>query len=273
MLLVITSAALAGGWTQPAGGHYEKVGVRAIPGRDFFAEARDTTPLAPVPFLDVAVELYGEYGATRDWTLIGQVLPIGYAQLDDRGSAYAGVYQVGVRRRLARGRHNLSLQVDAGYTPPIGESDLFEQPPVGDDGIVYRYLPAQSGAQGDLLVGYGVGLGHFWIAAQAGAVAFTNPDIAPAATGFAQIGMRTAKNNRWSLTLPYRQHVGGGPDTNLAGSGQTDYVGLRIEYTLTFGDSGWGLSTGLLAAPYASGNEAAITLPLYVEHSGRRRER
>lgn len=270
MLLAFIGLAQAGGWTQPDGGHYVKAGVRAIPGQDFFPNAGDGTAIAPAPFLDLAVELYGEYGLTRDWSLVGQLIPIGYARLDGRDSAYMGVFQVGVRRALVRGRHNLSLQVDAGYTPPLGEIDLFDEAPTGDDGLVYRYLPAQSGAQGDVLLGYGVGIGRVYIAVQAGAVAFTNSDIAPAAIGYATVGLRTQKNNRWSLTVPFRQHVGGGPDTNLAGSGQTDFVGLRIEYTLTFGDSGWGLSTGLVAAPFASGNEAAITLPLYVEHTGRR---
>lgn len=269
MLLLFVELAAASGWTQPAGHHYAKFGGRAIPGRDFFSDGGDTSDLPAIRYLDLALELYAELGLTDGWTLIGQAVPVGYARFDGRGQAYAGAYQLGVRRALLRGRHALSLQVDGGYTPPLGEVDLVQAPPpMGDEGRIYRYLPAQSGAQGDILLGYGVGLGRLWIAAQAGVIGFTNVDIAPAAIGYAQIGYRTARNNRLSLTLPFRQHVGTDPDTNLAGSGQTDFLGFRLEYALTFGQSGWGLSTGLVGAMVASGNEASATLPLYVEHQG-----
>ncbi|MEM6925652.1 MAG: hypothetical protein AAF602_01890 [Myxococcota bacterium] len=269
MLLLFVELAAASGWTQPRGHHYVKVGGRAIPGRDFFADSGDSFVVPRASYVDLALELYGELGLTDGWTLIGQALPIGYARFEGAGTAYSGAYQLGVRRALLRGRHRLSLQVDVGYTPPLGEVDLVAAPPpLGDEGRVYRYLPTQSGAQGDVQLGYGVGVGPVWIAAQAGAVGFTNGDIAPAAIGYAQVGYRTAKNNRWSVTLPFRQHLTSRPDTNLAGSGQTDFVGWRLEYTLTFGQSGWGVSTGVVGAAVASANEASITLPLYVEHAG-----
>lgn len=267
MLFLILDLAQAGGWTQSAQDHYVKLGGRAIPGADFFGDAGDTSELPSERYLDLALELYGEYGLTDNWTLVGQAIPIGFASLAGEQTAYAGVYQVGVRRRLLRGRHNLSVQVDVGYTPPLGETDLFLNPPSGDDGIVYRYLPTQSGAQGDVLLGYGVGLGSVWLAAQVGAAGFTNGDIAPAVLGYGQFGYTTPRRNRLTFTVPYRIHVTQTPDTNLSGAGQTDFAGVRLEFELTFGDSGWGVSTGFVGALFASGNEASLTLPLYLTHS------
>ncbi len=259
--------ASAGGWTQPAGGHYAKFGGRAIPGQGFFLDAGDEASLAPRPYVDIAIEGYVEYGLTDAWTLVGQATPIGYARVDDGGTPYTGVVQAGVRRALSRGRHNLALQVDVGYTPPLGERDLFEaSPPRGDGGRVYRYVPAQSGAQADLLLGYGLGLDRVWVSADLGVAGFSNPDIQPAVLSRAEIGWETAKRNRWVFAVPTRTHVGPGPDTNLAGSGQTDYVGFMIGYTLVFGASDWGVTTGLLGVATATANEAAPTIPIHVEH-------
>lgn len=268
VLLVVLNVAHASGWTQPDQGHFVKLGGRALPGATFFPDSGDDTALPNENYFDLAVELYGEYGLSDDWTVIGQATPIGFASLGGEGTAYTGVVQAGLRRRLARGRHNLSFQVDVGYTPPLGETDLFTDPPVGADGLTYRYVPTQSGAQGDVLLGYGVGLNRFWIAAQAGVAAFTNRDIGPAIVGYAQVGYTTARNNRLMVTLPVRLHTVGEPDTNLAGSGQTDFVGFRGEFQITFGKTGWGLATGGAGAFFASANEASpATIPLYVTHT------
>ena len=268
MVLFLFNLAWAGGWTQPAKGHYVKMGGRALPGSTFFADGGDSTELPPQSYLDFALELYGEYGLTDGWTLIGQAIPIGFASVGTQQTAYTGVYQVGVRRRLVTGQHNLSVQLDIGYTPPLGEVDLFTDPPEGDGGLTYRYLPTQSGAQADLLLGYGVGIKQLWISGQAGAMGFTNRDIAPAVMGYAQVGYTLPKNNRLMLTVPFRQHLFAKPDTNLAGSGQTDFVGFRLEAELTFGKSGWGLMSGGAGAFYASANEASpATIPLYVTHT------
>lgn len=209
--------------------------MRALPGSTFFANRGDPTDLPRESYLDLAVEWYGEYGITEEWTVIGQFTPIGFAQLGDQGTPYTGVYQVGLRRRLLRGRHNLAVQIDVGITPPLGETELYVDPPVGADGIEYRYVPTQSGARGDVQLGYGVGLGRAW-------------------------GLM--------LTLAVHQHVTRRPDTNLAGSGQTDYVGFRLEFEITFGTSGWGVSAGGAGAFSASANEASpATIPLSVTHT------
>ncbi|MEN0066519.1 MAG: hypothetical protein AAGA48_30560 [Myxococcota bacterium] len=111
-------------------------------------------------------------------------------------------------------------------------------------------------------------MNRFWIAAQAGFAGFTNGDIGPAILGYAQVGFSTPKNNRLMLTLPFRQHPATEPHTNLAGSGQTDFLGFRLEFEITFGKSGWGLTTGGAGALYASANEASpATIPLYVTHT------
>ena len=246
---------MAGGWTQPEGGHFAKAGVRVLPGSTFFDGNGVTTSIRSAPYVDLSLDLYGEYGVSDEWTLVGEGTPFGFATVDGNGAPCAGLLQAGLRRRLAHGRHNVSLQVDAGITPPLGTADLFDASPVVA-GRPYAYIPTQAGAQADVRLGYGLGMRSLWLGGQLGVGAFTHPDIAPAVSGHAQIGVQLPQNNRLACTLPFRWHTSGFAN-NVSGSGQSDYVGFNLAFDVSFGRSGWGAGVGGAGAFYATANEAS----------------
>jgi hypothetical protein len=272
MLFALVSLAHAG-WVQPAGQHYVKVGGRAIPG-SLTAPATKASPpqlrggvgLELDRYLDIAFEVYGEYGLTDTWTGIVKAMPLGWSSLGDNSTVYSGVAQIGVRRALLQGRHNISVQADLGYTPNVGDVDLMVSPLVVD-GVSYKYIPSESGAYTDLLQGYGTTFKDFWFKAELSAAAWSNPRIDPAILGEVQLGHAGRWGNRWMLALPFREHLGSNPIDNLAGGGQSEYLAIRVDYTVTFGD-GFGLNTAMHLAAYVAGNEASGVLPLYVEHQG-----
>ena len=274
MLLALVGTALAG-WTQPDGGHYAKAGVRGIVGDQVFP----TWPITPLQggtdgvvigeYADWAVQFYGEYGLTDDWTVVVQGTPVGHSRLLDERTVYTGVLKAGVRRSLVSGKHNLSAQLDAGYTPPVGEVDLLASPILDANllALPYRFIPTQSGAEVAATLGHGVGFGQNWFAGAAGATWFSNAELDPAVTGYAQVGRTTRRANRWDLLVPFKAPLGDSPHTNVTGVGNTHYVGLNLSYTLTWGQ-GWGVNTGVYSVVRASSNLEAPTIPLYFEHAG-----
>ncbi|GEM_PF-3397647 len=272
MWLTLISLAHAG-WTQPAGHHYVKVGGRAIPG-SLTAPATKASPpelrggvgLELERYLDLAFEVYGEYGLTDTWTGVVKAMPLGWSKLGDNRTLYTGPIQFGLRRALLQGRHNVSLQADLGYTPNVGDVDLMDAPLVVD-GVSYKYIPAESGAHADLILGYGTAFKDFWFKAELGASSWSNPRIDPAILGEVQIGHVGRWGNRWMLALPFREHLGSQPVDNLAGGGQSEYLAIRVDYTVTFGD-GFGVNSAMHLAAYVAGNEATGVVPVYLEHQG-----
>lgn len=157
--------------------------------------------------------------------------------------------------------------MDAGYTPPVGETDLMAVNSFVAIAQLYRYMPTESGAEVGGKLAYGVGWSQNWFRLAAGASYFSNPGVDPAVLGSAQLGRTTKRSNRWDLTVPFRVPLGNSPHTNVAGTGQTRYVGFAVNYTWTFGD-GFGLNTGFIGVLHASSNLAAPTIPLFLEHAG-----
>ncbi|MCP4808478.1 MAG: hypothetical protein GY913_05785 [Proteobacteria bacterium] len=265
------------GWTQPDGGHYAKLGVRGIVGDQVFP----SYPITPMQggtdgvvigdYQDWALQAYVEYGLTGDWTLVAQGTPIGFSMLEDESTVYTGVLKAGINCRLLSGRHNISAQLDVGYTPPVGEVDLMAAHPTLDVMDVYafpyQFIPTQSGAEAVGTLGYGTGFGRNWFSGSVGAGWYQNADIDPAVVGFGQLGRTTKRDNRWDLILPFRVPLGGSMHSNVTGVGNSSYVGLNVNYTFTWGD-GWGVSTGVYSVVRASSNLEAPTLPLFFEHSG-----
>ena len=269
MILVVTTA--LAGWTQPAGSHYVKGGVRGIVGESAFPSTPifpGQTELEAVPigeYQDWAVQVYGEVGVTDSLTAVFQGTPVGWSKLEGASTVYTGQLKAGVRYGLLSGTHNLAVEADAGYTPPVGEKDLLAA--TSSLAQLYRYVPTESGAELGGKLAYGIGWSQNWVRLAAGASWFSTPGIDPAMVGSAQLGRTTKRSNRWDLTVPFRVPLGDSPMSNVTGAGQTHYVGFTASYTLTFGQ-GFGLNTGLNGVFVAASNLAAPTLPLFLEHSG-----
>ena len=267
MLLLLTQTALAG-WTQPQGAHYAKVGVRGIVGnRAMLAEgitiATVDQEVEVEPLQDWALQLYGEYGISDDWTGVIQASPVGFSRYGDRSTVYTGQLKLGIRHGLMTGTHNLAVQVDVGYTPPLGQEDLS----AGSLLPELVFVPIESHVEAGGQLQYGAGFGHNWVSLAAGAAWLSTLD--PIAMGGFSLGRTFPKRgNRLDLHIPFR--IPFAPlrePANFAGTGDTRYIGIGIGYTFTFGD-GWGVQTSGEAVLVGAANIGAPTIPLYLEHKG-----
>lgn len=266
MLMLLSSVALAG-WTQPEGGHYAQVGVRGIVG-DRVMPATGVTLFSLDEEIEVeaiqdwAVQAYAEYGITDDWTAVLQTTPIGYSRYADNGTVYTGIYKLGIRHGLMTGTHNLAIQADLGYTPPLGEIDLSE----GSLEPEFVFVPTVSTIEAGGQLHYGAGFGQNWLSLSAGGAWLSRLD--PILTGQLQLGrVGKKRGNRVDLHIPIRHPlVPLSEPLNAAGTGNTRYVGIGVGYTFTFGE-GWGVGTSAEAILAAGANIGAPTYPLSVEHS------
>jgi hypothetical protein len=252
LLLFFVSGALAGGWTQAQGDFYGKAGYRVVLGKSGFDAQGKHAELEP--YQDHAAQLYGEVGATDHWTLLLSSSPLGYTRLGDQGSPYMGPSRLGVRRSLTTGVVKTALEVQGGYTPPVGDEDLSTDPS-------YRWQGSVPGGSvsGEAQLGYG--WGRNWLSLGAGYR--WNSSLSDAVIGGLQIGRQwdhlvldLHMPVSWSLELqePY----------NMMGTGDAQYVGLGIGLGWWFNEH-VGLSTSLESVAFARANAAAPTIPLFLQ--------
>ncbi|MCB9742123.1 MAG: hypothetical protein H6741_00550 [Alphaproteobacteria bacterium] len=263
ILLSFVSVALAG-WTQPAGHHYVKAGARGVVGSLAFPASGVEAANVPVGRAqDWALQLYGEYGLTDAWTLVGQGAPLGWASYEGESTLYTGRLSVGAKRALLTGKHRLAATGSLSYTPPLGERDLTQG---SLDGL--SFIPTESTFGAGAGLSYGLGFGQNWLVANAGATWLSAAQLDPVVEGMVQLGRTTKRGNRWDLHLPWRLPLGPvEAPANFAGSGQTAYLGMGVGYTYTWGQ-GWGVATSFESVAAARANFAAPTIPLFVEHQG-----
>lgn len=267
MVIAVLAApftARAGGWTQPAGAHYAKVWGRALLGdRAFFpdGEVRDLDG----SFSDFVVQAYGEYGLTDRVTLVANLAPIGRAEFDGNSTAYVGPFEVGARYGLLRdglwpGGPRIAFEARAGGTGLVGDEVLAR----GEiEGHAFEYQPVVSTwrATGELQLGVPLPFG--WLAANAGGRFYGSDVLDPVVIGSLQLGFgggTFVPDIHVNLAEPL-----GDPDDNVAGSGQTRYLGVGVGLTWWLGER-WGFNGGLEGVAYAETNLAAPTLTIGFEH-------
>ena len=269
LTLLLPATAQAGGWTQAEGAHYVKIWNRFISGSNGFLANGEIDELEG-SYTDTSLNLYAEYGLTDDWTLVGYALPVGYAighqpdgaSEDDR-QLYVGAAWAGVRRALlSDGPIKLAVEGHYGYTPSLGEEAVASGVVAGEP---YVYVPAVESHRldGELQLGYGLS-GGMWLSLSGGyRQLFSDAELDPVVYGFAQYGWsgeQVVVEGHLILNHPLGDVTG----NNIAGSGQTRYVGLG------FGLSYWftphvAANVGLDGAPYAASNAATPSVLVGVE--------
>lgn len=251
-LALAPSAAHAGGWTQPRGAYYLKLWVRSLFGSRGYFTDRAARPLGAT-YQDHALNLYGEYGLTSDWTLVAFARPVGHASFGDSATAYMGELAAGARRGLLRGRVNLAVEAHASVTPDVGERVL-------GAGVVegrsFVYVPTASTARFDAELQAGLALGAWgWVTAAAGARFYTRDAIDHALYGSLQFGVQTSFGLQLMATATTQQPLGHVVATNAAGAGQTRYVSYGLDASFWF-TRRWAVTAGFAGALLVESNAA-----------------
>ncbi len=261
LTLLLSGTAQAGAWTQPRGAYYAKIWDRTL--LSPYGILADGA-IEEVPFFqDHALNAYAELGLSDQLTLTGFTNPLGFAA-QDTSALYVGTSWVGLRQSLLRGTWRLAVEGRLGgalEARTVGSGTAAS----GEDWV---YRPSEGAARGELELQLGRGLGQGWFVASAGLVAFTGQDLDPTITGMAQVG-RPFGALQPSVTLTVWQTLGEITETNIAGAGQTAYVGLMPELAWWLRE-GWALGLGVGGALQARANAAAPSLSVSLHHRGQR---
>lgn len=264
-VLLVAGEARAGGWTQAEGAWYVKAWGRLLSGGRGFVGDGANEALGR-DFTDQAFNLYGEYGLLPDTTLVVQATPFGRAAVGDASTLYIGPLGLGARQRLYAGAVQLAVEGRYFYQPDVGEEVLARGVAGGD---AWVYVPTVETHRFDAEVQLGAGLpAGLWLSAAAGLRAHTRDALDPAVIGLAQLGWSSSFGLVAELHGTLYEPLGDvEPPFNVAGTGQTRYVGLGLGLSYWFHPS-WAVSLGADSAPFAVANAAAAPLTLGIEHRG-----
>lgn len=258
-LVMSFSSVASAQWSMGEGNTYGKVWARATVGKkgfDLEGETFDTES-----FTLLSARLYGEYGLTDRITLVGYAEPFGFASYGDdsenlSSKAFIGPVEVGSRYGILDGPLKLAAELRLGATSEMGEENL------APEGEAFVFVPAigTANATGELQLGYG--FSSFWVMARAGFTYFTNSDaIDPALTGRFQFGWNSSFGLGLALNTMYYQPTGEVDFTNVAGVGNTSYLGWGLGVSYWFIEN-LGVSASFEGVVFAKSNAAtpAITL-------------
>lgn len=264
-----SGAAVAGGWTQAEGGLYAKLTGRVVSGDSGYLHDGTGEALGG-ELLDSQVQLYAEYGATEDLTLVCALVPHGYATFEEEREGvsggrthYVGPLGVGARYGLVTDGP-VRVAVEGGYAwqPPVGDGALARGEAPG-----FRYEPTVSGhrVNGELQAGVGLPWGS-WASLSGGWTQLVADGVDPAFTGFGQVGV-----SRWGVALEAHvtAHLPVGDVTadDVAGTRQTRYVGRGFSVSYWFVES-FALHLGVDGVFFAESNLRAAPYLFGVEHRG-----
>lgn len=274
-LCALISSAQAGGWTQPEGEGYAKLGMRGLTGSRGFLPDGSVTGLDGT-FTDLRTEIYAEYGLSDRLTLVTLLAPVGLASFSgdadnaagtgDESTTYVGPLLVGARYGLKTdGALRLAIEGHVGGTPGVGDDSVGLGS--SDDGDPYSYTPAVAAMQGDLELQAGLGLsGGYWLSAGVGMRAWAADDAErdPAVTGSFQVGWASG-TIVVDLHMNLLQPLGDVEAFEVAGTAQTAYLGIGPGFSWWFNPA-WAMHVGLDSVLFAEANAAAAPVVLAVEH-------
>lgn len=263
LLALCPSVALAAGWTQPAGNAYAKLSYRGLLGSGAFDADGGTFEL-PDPYADHAVNLYAELGLRDDLTLIVLSNPFGIASSGDESTTYVGRSAIGLRAGGAFGSTRLAIEARYGFAPDIGETSVA----TGEvDGKAYTYVPTvqTQSYTGEVQVGQPLSWG--WLAASVGIRGFSRAGLDPAVVGFGQLGWNMNDTMTLDLHLNLHEVLGDVEAINVAGAGQTRYLGVGFGYSWWFAQA-FALNATFEGVAYAASNAATPSLNLGFEYRG-----
>lgn len=262
--LLLSGPAYAGGFTQSEGGYYVKAWSRSLIGTKAFDTTGELVEL-PASFSDHALNFYGEYGLTREVTLLMQATPFGYSKYDDVSTLYAGTLALGVRHALWTGSQPLALEVRAGGRPAVGDDALGSGTLDTGPYVVRATLPTLFfDVELQAAAGFGPGL---WVSAAAGARLFSRDGLSPALVSNLQFGWSSSFGLVLDLHAQAYFSVQRPDVIDVLGVGQTDYigVGVGVAYWMT---SGFGVTLGADTAPLARANAGTVPIQVGVQLKG-----
>lgn len=218
-------AAFAAGWTQPPGESYTKIWGTRVAGTNAYTLTGDA-PTQPMSLTRLSI--YHERGFTPDITFVASAVPVGWATYGDATTGYVGPILGGARLRIFAATAQVALEVRLGGDPGLGDVDLATAEEFEFRPSVRRFVSEHELQLGLPLSGWG------WFAASVGSVVPGNRRVAPAVTGFIQVGGVFLRRivadvhvtSRYAIRLE---------ELNASGAGDTRYIGagFGVSYKLT----------------------------------------
>ncbi len=263
-VVMVSGPAYASGFTQSEGGYYVKAWSRSLIGDKAFDTGGELVDL-PESFSDHALNFYGEYGLTREVTLLMNVVPFGYSSFGDTSTLYAGTLALGVRHALWTGSQPLAVEVRAGGRPSVGDDVLASGALDTGPYVVRATLPTlffDVELQAAASMPYGM-----WVSAAAGARMHSREGLSPALMSSLQFGWSSSFGLVLDLHAQAYFSVQRPDVIDVLGVGQTDYIGLGVGAAYWITD-GFGVTLGADTAPLARANAGTVPLQIGVQLKG-----
>jgi hypothetical protein len=152
----------------------------------------------------------------------------------------------------------LAAEVRLGGTTKQGQENL------APEGEAFVFVPAvgTGNATGELQVGYG--FSSFWVLGRAGFTYFTNSDVDPAVLGRFQFGWTSSFGLGLDVRSFYYQPIADIEFTNVAGAGNTSFLGWGLGASYWFIDN-LGVSASFEGVLFARSNAATPAFTLGFE--------
>lgn len=257
-------------WTQEQGRCYVKVWARAMVGAGVYdAPGPRDMRFGVVDYRDISAQLYAECGIHPRLTLVAFGAPIGYAWAAGTGGAYSGPMGLGLRFDPlgSGGPTRFALQANYAYAPRFGNEVLYEEP--GSSPRLF-YQPALENHYGELqaLVGHGWRVNESvtaWFSGVAGVRLNSAAAMTAALVANLQLGFTFSEWFQFEMHMPIYEPFGRAiTETNIAGVGQTRYVGLGFGFSFWLAES-FAIMAGFEGVFMATSNAATPTLLLGIE--------
>ena len=129
------------------------------------------------------------------------------------------------------------------------------------------YVPTVATRFATAALEVGQPLSFGWLAATGGLRLSGRTGLDPVIIGSAQLGWQTTPTVQLDFHLNLHEPMGEVEVTNVAGAGQTRYLGVGIGVSWWFSPA-WALAGGFEGVAYAASNAATPTLSLGLEHRG-----
>ncbi len=248
------------GWVQEPGAYYLKAWNRTVAGDRVFLLDGEIEALG-ISYQQHVLNVYAEYGVTRDTTVVLQAAPLGFMSAGSESTPYSGVTALALRFSLAKGTVPLALELGYGYSPQLSNEALAEGSVAGTRYVVRPTIQQHLG-RGHLTAGFAADI--FWFKAGAGAVFSSGEDIDPALEGLLSLGLTTSFGLGVALSSVLHMPIHKPEFIDVTGVGNTRYLGVELSLSYWFSDH-FAISAGLGTAPFAESNAAAPALSLGVE--------
>ncbi|MEZ4337128.1 MAG: hypothetical protein R3B82_10905 [Sandaracinaceae bacterium] len=186
-----------------------------------------------VDYADVQVGFYGECGVTPRLTVLAFGVPFGYAVAGGRDTAYVGPLGAGLRFDPLGdgGATRLGFELDYAYAPAVGDAILFEEPDATPR-VFYRAALENHYGELSMQIGHGFGISDDvsgWVNGAVGVRLNSAVGTSPALTARLQVGFTFWRWFQTEVYFPlYEPFFGDLVETNIAGVGQTRYLGFGI---------------------------------------------